>query len=119
MGVPHALPQALEGAELELLHRAFRSPKPVGDLANALLLDEALQDDALLVRGQPAHQIGEHGAAVRAGAHPVLAGFRRPLRVLPRGALPAIGKGISRDLQEPRRERNAAPLEAAELASAW
>src|SRR5262245_19021096 len=63
MGVPHAGPQAFEGAKLKLLHGAFGSLQAAGDLANALLLDEALQYDALLIRWQSVHQVGEHGQA--------------------------------------------------------
>jgi len=76
MDVPHAGPQALERAELELLHRAFRAPKFLGDLTNALLLDEALQDHALLILREAAHQTGEQCAALQLGAGPVVAGLR-------------------------------------------
>src|SRR5215510_3221741 len=62
--VPHPGPQGLEGPVLELLDRALRALQLLRDLPDALLLDEALQQHALLVRRQAAHQIGEHGAAI-------------------------------------------------------
>src|SRR6266850_5471201 len=115
MDVPHAGSQILERAELELLHRALRAPERLGDLANALLLDETGQHDVLLVEGQTADEVGEHRAAVGVGRSSVLGRLRRRLSALPGAALPAIGEGVPGDPQEPGREGNAPPLEAAEV----
>src|SRR5882724_3603466 len=115
IGIPHVSSQGLERAELELLHRAFRTPERLGDLANALLLDEAGQDDALLIVGQASDDIGQHGPTVDVGRGAGHVGTRRRLSPLSRQALPAVGDGISGDLEEPGGERDAAPLEAAEV----
>src|SRR5438132_14254338 len=69
MDVPHASPQALERAELKLLHRTLRAPERLGDLPKALLLDEARDDDALLIAG----------ADGRRGRRASLGGRRRPV----------------------------------------
>src|SRR5262245_45801624 len=58
MDVPHAGPQALEGPELQLLHGAFALAELLADLAKALLLDESPDDDAPLVPGKTAHELG-------------------------------------------------------------
>src|SRR5438132_2055195 len=115
MDVPHASPQALERAELKLLHRALRAPERLGDLPKALLLDEARDDDALLIAGQTADEVGEHRSVVGVGRSSVVGRLRQRLPAFPRPALPAIGDGIARDLQKPGRERYAAPLEAVEV----
>src|SRR5262245_18152966 len=115
MGIPHPSSQGFERAKLELLHRAFAAPERLGDLAQAALLDEAGQHDTLLVAGQASDQVGEHGAAV--GVRWVV-GLVRSVGRLPalaRQALPAVGDGVARDLEEPGGERHAAPFEAAEV----
>src|SRR5262249_19772985 len=117
MDVPHAGAQILERAELELLDRALRAPERLGDLADAPLLDEARHDDALLIVREPGDELGEHRAPVGVGVVYFHRGgrLRRGLAALARPALPAVGDGVPGDLQEPGRERNAAPLEAAEV----
>ena len=52
---------------------------------------------------------------VGVGRSSVVGRLRQRLPAFPRPALPAIGDDIARDLQEPGRERNAAPLEAVEV----
>src|SRR5262245_2666910 len=115
MDVPHACSQALERAKLQLLHRAFGAPESLGDLADALLLDEAGEDDALLIVGQAADQVREHRAAVGVVGLRLVERLRRRLSPLARLSLPAGGDGVARDPHEPRREGQAAPLEAAEI----
>src|SRR4029453_2222436 len=63
MDVPHPVSQGLERTELKLLHRALGAPERLGDLANALLLDETGQDDALLIGRQGAERV--RGARAR------------------------------------------------------
>jgi hypothetical protein len=74
MDVPQACSQSLQRAELKLLHRTLGASQLAGDLANGLLLDEALHDDTLLVAGQASDQLGEQGTAVDVGEVPSSAG---------------------------------------------
>src|SRR4029077_3984901 len=113
---PHAGSQALERAELELLHRALRAPERVGDLANTFLLDEALQHDAPLVARQATDEIGQHDPAadVVVPASVVLGGRSRR-SVLAGHALPRVAARVPRDREQPGGERYAAPLEPAQV----
>src|SRR5881397_2376299 len=115
MDVPHACSEALECAELELLHRALRALELPGDLANALLLDEALDHDIPLVVGQAADEIGEQDPPVDVDHVPVVVRIWRRLTTLARRALPPVGQGVARDPEEPRDERDAPPLEPPEV----
>ena len=115
MDVPHACPQALQRAELKLLHRTLGAPQLAGNLANALLLDKAFQDDALLIAGQPPDQLGEHHPPVHVGLLRLISAFRCRRPVLARDALPAVGDGIPGDPQQPGHEGDTPPLEAAEM----
>jgi hypothetical protein len=51
MAISHLSSQCFEGAELELLHRAFAAPHLVRDFANAALGEEAAFDDPALIVG--------------------------------------------------------------------
>jgi hypothetical protein len=115
MDVPHPVSQGLERAELKLLHRALGAPERLGDLANALLLDETGQDDALLIVRQAADEVGEDRAVVDVDQSSIVGRLGRWLALLARPALPAIGQRVPRDLKEPGDERSAAPLEATEV----
>src|SRR5947208_9497683 len=59
IGALHFFPQRLQRAELELLDCAFALAKPRGDLADAALLDVALDDDRPLIGGQAVDEL-EH-----------------------------------------------------------
>jgi hypothetical protein len=115
MDVPQACSQSLQRAELKLLHRTLGASQLAGDLANGLLLDEALHDDTLLVAWQAANQLGEQGTAVDVGQVPVVGRLRRRRGARARRALPAIGDGVPGHLHQPRHEGDASPLEAAEM----
>jgi hypothetical protein len=118
MDVPHPVSQGLERAELKLLHRALGAPERLGDLANALLLDETGQDDALLIVRQAADEadeVGEDCAVVDVDQSSIVGRLGRWLALLARPALPAIGQRVPRDLKEPGDEGSAAPLEATEV----
>src|SRR5687767_2652961 len=58
----HALPQALERAQLQLLDRAFRSVQRRRHLADALLLDEPHLDHPALRVRQPLDELRQHRA---------------------------------------------------------
>src|SRR5262245_16187268 len=116
MDISHPGAQGLQRAKLQLLHGALRSRQIAGDFADALVVNEALDDDAPLVRGQAAHEVRQHGTAVHLGGDPVLRELRRRLAwMLPGLALPSIGQGVPGDPQEPRDEGDAAPLERREI----
>src|SRR5262245_20841117 len=90
MDIPQPGPQILERAELQLLHRALRAPERAGDLANAPLLDESVEDHALLVAGQLHDQLGEHREAVRVVRESVVSRFGRRSIALTVDALTAL-----------------------------
>src|SRR5262245_45840630 len=94
MDVPHAGSQGLERAKLQLLHRAFGAPERLSDLADALLLDEAGEDDALLIVGQAVDQVGEHRAAVGVVRLRIVERLRHRLTAFASPALPAVGDGV-------------------------
>src|SRR5438445_825582 len=96
MDVPHASSQALERAELKLLHRALRAPERLGDLPKALLLDEAGQDDAPLILGQTADEVGEHRSVVGVVRSSVGGRPRHGLPAFQRPALPSLGARLAR-----------------------
>jgi len=52
----HLHPQALQSAQLELLHGPLGLSHVLRDFTNALLLDETLKDNHPLTRGQLFHQ---------------------------------------------------------------
>src|SRR4029077_13325952 len=113
--VPHARTQGFERAELELLHSALGAAERLGDLADALLLDEPGDHDTLLIVRQAADQIAEHGAAVGIRSSFDLARVRRRLSPLSRRPLPAVGDRVPGNLEEPGRERDTSPFEATEI----
>src|SRR5262249_54642780 len=78
------------GGPSVLLDCAFGASERPGDLAEAPLLDEAGQHDALLVARQARDQVGEHGAAIGLWRIAGLAGAGHWLPALARQALPAV-----------------------------
>src|SRR5262245_31964755 len=98
MDVPHASSQRFERPELKLLHRALGAPERLGDLADALLLDEAGDDDALLIVGQAGDQVGQHRPPVGIRRACRLVRVRGQLAALAGALLPAIGEGVPGDL---------------------
>src|SRR5262245_4749537 len=115
MVVPHAGPQRLERAELKLLDRAFRPSEFAGDFANALLLDEARQDDPSLITRQATDELGQHGLLVDVGRNAVGRGLGQRLPPLTRRALPAISQRVPGDAEQPSGKGRAAPLEPTEM----
>src|SRR5262249_29956019 len=108
MEVPHPGPQCLERAELQLLDRAVGASQLAGDLAYALLLDEALPHDPLLIVGEAADKVGEQRPSVDGGRTlgRILTRILTQVRLttLACRALPPIGYDVPGDLEEPRRE---------------
>jgi len=103
------------GGPSVLLDCAFGASERPGDLAEAPLLDEAGQHDALLVARQARDQVGEHGAAIGLCRIARLARAGHWLPALARQALPAVGDRVPGDLEQPGREWRAAPFEPGEV----
>src|SRR5579872_132910 len=119
MGPPHARPQALQGAKLQLLDCALAAAQVLGDFANALLLHKTHNDHALLVRRQLVYEAKQGGALLNlAHGHRVGIGDvvdRRGQPGLAARLLPAVGHGMGGQTVEPGGERHASPLKAAQV----
>src|SRR5262245_64225347 len=90
MGALHLSPQALNCAELKLLHRALAAAEFLCNFPDALLLHEAHVNHTELRFRKPAHQLEQHGAVFDFGGN---SGFGLPRRTagLPARALPVVG----------------------------
>src|SRR3982074_2224090 len=64
IGTLHPRAETLQGAELQLLHGAFGPAQPAGNVPDAPLLDEALDDDTALIGRELVDEAKEMGAAV-------------------------------------------------------
>src|ERR1700720_2953618 len=64
IGTLHLRAETLQGAELQLLHGAFGPVQPAGNVPDAPLLDEALDDDTALIGWQLVDEAKEIGTAV-------------------------------------------------------
>src|SRR2546422_11298951 len=115
MRVTQPRPQILQAAELELLHGALRAPELVRDLADPLLLGEAHNDDAVLVRGELADEPEE----LRALLDVLEADLGWPVGAgdvaLLRRAFRPVDDCVGGDAEEPRREGDAPPLETSKV----
>jgi hypothetical protein len=91
------------------------------NLADALLVNKAPHDYQSLICGQAIDKLEEHGAMFYFCCF-ISPGFVLYLRFIcrdfkPAGcALPSISQSVSGNPQQPRRKRNAAPLEATNVA---
>ncbi len=64
MGTLHAGTQVLQGAELQLFHRALAASQGLRDFTDTFLLGETHSDHAALIGGQLVHQAKEPGALI-------------------------------------------------------
>src|SRR5437870_2496337 len=110
MGALHLSPQALNGTELQLLHRALAPPEFLGNLPDAFLLHETHVNHPELRFRKPVHQLEQYGAVFDFGGN---GGFVLPRRIagLPAGALPVVGHDTRGDPYQPRGKWHAPPLE--------
>ena len=69
MGALHLSPQALNCAELKLLHRSLAPPEFLGNLPDAFLLHEAHVNHPELRFRKPVHQLEQHGAVFDFGGN--------------------------------------------------
>ena len=111
MGALDLSPQALYGAELKLLDSSFAPPKLKGDLTDALLLDEAQLNHAVLRFREPVHQLEKHGGAVDfSGCRGF--GLGRRMAGLSPAARPMVGNDARGNSMQPGGERRTSPFEA-------
>src|SRR5690242_3516849 len=117
IGPPHARPQVLQSAKLQLLDGSLAAEQLTGDLTNALLLHKTQNDDAVLVRRQIVHEPKQGGALFHLahgdGILNVLGGVGQ--LGFAAGTLPAVGNGVGGHAIEPGSKGHASPLKAAQV----
>src|SRR5450755_1052847 len=110
MTAPYSFTKILQSSQLKLLDRALTASEFCRDLAQTSLADKTPEDYLLLIGRQGVHQLVKHGPLLHVVFHSDLLQFISHHFMLLRGPLPAVGKRMRRNPQEPRHERQAAPL---------
>src|SRR5690348_1541082 len=110
MSALHLSPQILDRAKLKLLHGTLAALHLPGDFADALLLDESHMNHPELSLREPVYQLKQHGVALDFRGIRLLRLFRRVPRFSPQ-SLKMVCNRVRRNAQEPRPERDSAPLE--------
>src|SRR5262245_34837630 len=120
IGASHPRPQLVQRAELQLLDGALALAEACRDVADAALVDEALDDDVALVARELVDQPEQPRAlfgALDLGIRRWVGARRfngRGLTAFPRRACGAIGDRVGGDPNQPRAEWCPAPFEALE-----
>src|SRR5262245_52774474 len=120
IGTSHPRPQLVQRAELQLLDGALALAEACRDVADAALVDEALDDDVALVARELIDQSEQPRAlfgALDLGIRRRVGARRfggRGLTAFPRRPRGAIGDRVGGDPDQPRAEGYPAPFEALE-----
>src|SRR5262245_22566987 len=120
IGASHPRPQLVQRAELQLLDGALALAEACRDVADAALVDEALDDDVALVPRELVDQSEQPRAlfgALDLGIRRRVGARRfdgRGLTAFPRRACGAVGDSVGGDPNQPRAEWCPAPFEALE-----
>src|SRR5581483_6848551 len=114
MGALHPQAQRPQGAQLDLLDRAFGLAELRGDFAHAALVGEALDDHRSLHVGQFVDVAEQPRAILEVVDRRVGVGLfagHVEIRHFARRAPPAVGQGVRGNPDQPGAERRAAPFE--------
>src|SRR5688500_14396578 len=113
MALSHPCAQGLQRSPLKLFDRTLRAAEGFGDLADAPLLREPLDDDAPLIGRKIVHETKQHRAMLDQLDFVVPRLVLRHRTALARRPDEVIGDLVRRDPIEPRGERRTPPLEPA------
>ncbi len=111
MVAPHLITKILQCPELKLLDRALAASKFRGDLAQTLLRNEAPDNHPPLILWQHLDELVKHCSPFDMPFHADLLQAVGHNFLQPSDSVPAIRKQVSCNSEEPRDERQAAPLE--------
>src|SRR5580692_1244910 len=120
IGTLHARPQAAEGAELQLLHCAFRLANLPRHFLNAFLLHEPQHHDPPLLRRQTIDEAKQaspplHFFEIHARSWREFDVFQFVRHLLPAPALPPVRNQIRGNPVEPCRKRNPPPFKSPQV----